>query len=104
MCPKRVTEPLRSTQRGSVDTQVRTPLNATEQTLPNLHLTQNEHQRWPEYGSDREAMEQIADFGAEELIALYCQLCIDLGICSDQAKFAALELIDMAMEARGTLH
>lgn len=49
-------------------------------------------------------MEQIAEFGAEELIALYCQLCIDLGIGSDQAKFAALELIDMVMEARGTLH
>lgn len=90
---------------------MRTPLNATERTLPNRHLTQNEHERWPKHGSEDEAMEQIADFGAEELIALYCQLCADLGIGSDQAKFAALELIDMVMGhgeatiyATGSLH
>lgn len=65
---------------------------------------QDEHQRWPEYGSDREAMEQIADLEAEDFIELYCKRCIALGICSDQIKFAALELIDMVMEARGTLH
>lgn len=54
---------------------------------------------------NNEAMEQIriADYGADDLIFLYCQLCIDLGVSSDQAKCAALELIDRAMDM-WTLH
>lgn len=47
----------------------------------------------------------ISYFGAEELMYLYVVLCHELGIGADQAKAAALELIDMAM-ASGleTLH
>lgn len=40
---------------------------------------------------------EIGDFGAEEIIAMYVALCSDMGLSSDQMKFAALELIDVAV-------
>lgn len=46
------------------------------------------------------------DYGGEELIELYHDLCCDLGIHIDQAKIAALELIDRAAarKERSRLH
>lgn len=54
-------------------------------------------------GTQHEAMPDLIDFGAEDLIALYVALCADLGVCREQAKMAAIELIDMAMDG-DTLH
>lgn len=42
-------------------------------------------------------LEEVSDFGAEELMILYVELCTDLGLTVDSMKLVALELIDAAV-------